>query len=65
MFVLEVFVKITHRRETCSTEGTGNSYKNMIHFDVVIDIGGFLIVVITFKTFPDFTTIFSLYLNHL
>ena len=65
MFVLEVFVEVTQGREACSTDSAGNSYQNMVHFDVIIDIGGFLIVVIAFKTFPNFTIIFSLHLNHL
>ena len=45
MLVLEVFVKITHRRETCSTEMAENSGNYMVHFYVVINVGGLFIVV--------------------
>ena len=65
MLVLEVFVKITHRRETCSTEIAGNSGNYMVHFYMIVNIGGFFIVVITLKTFPNFTITFSLNLNSL
>lgn len=65
MFVLDMFVEITHCREACSTECAGNSYHNMVHFNVIIDICSFLIVVIAFETFPNFTIRLSLNLNHL
>ena len=42
-----------------------NSGNYMVHFYVVINVGGLFIVVITLKTFPNFTIIFSLNLNRL
>ena len=65
MLVLEVFVKITHRRETCSTEIAENSGNYMVHFYMIVYVGCFFIEVVTLKTFPNFTIIFSLNLYRL
>ena len=65
VLVLEVFVQITHRRETCSTDIAENSGNNMVHFYMIVNVGGFFIEVITLKTLPNFTIIFSLNLNRL
>ena len=65
MLVLEVFVKITHRRKTCSTEIAENSGNYMVHFNMIVYVGCFFIEVVTLKAFPNFTIIFSLNLNRL